>query len=532
MSTSNVFGSGWPQESNFVIPLSPGPKYFIGVYADGPNAVIHLHNDGEVPPRLIDGRTGKSWEGTESRMAQLRQVYEYSGADEMPGSYLRRLGCGNWSICTSLEGSDFVLMSRPGPQRNQLEFRVLYFGAQFAELEKAMAGQPHDDPEELSSTMLIALEEAMLVSWRARLRDALRTIKSNDAAQKMRSSGWLAQLRKTKLLLATKDGDLSLMREVNIAECRAKVIELRHRLTLGEDQAVGEFSEILDGCKDFYTHVVDWLMELPIDDQARMAVKFSVFGQKSKNADLQQLAVFLGGAPARIRAIEAKAVSSIGNSGASPIGGAASAGNGLTGAISKSVAVYLKPGLSKDGSTRPSGPMDKRSMAIIPDQDQELLELEALNKVKDQIQVLAFSERDGVTVPDASSLAGTVFKAVVVDKLENGQIRIEAFNSAKSAVRLVKGKYRVVVRARLNYVQAIRCQQSLSCWGRATETREARQSVETVEYFLAPHNDFRQTRLVKFGPLIPPEIGPRSVIQTKLAEVRLFLELVGRIAPN
>lgn len=485
-------------DSSFLVQIDRSVRNAFGVYAGDDEIVVHIHNNGTVPPRLIDARTGQDWTGDLRRLQGLRRVYDYDSDTEPPGSYLRRLGCAQWRVCTSLEGADFVLMARQGPRSNLLEFRLLNFSDLFKAYERAFRGELAQGPTRLSEPAQIALEEVSRAGWRPRFRDALRSVRTIENSGRLQTSPWVQALRQTRVLQWVDASGYTLDREVDLAGCRAQINALKPELELGDARAARRLSEVVRPCADFFVHVVDWLMDGDLPARARMATLLGDTAQATRDEDMALIAAFLGHRPS----------------------------------VRPSAPPVRDPGSAPKAPPRtttttpqqaqpPASVMLERS--ALADAVSEYMEI---NKLPNKIQVLAFSENGGITKPDRSSLAGTVFAAELPSGkvLGDGQFSIEAFNKLQGPVKMSRGSYRVLIKARLNFVRADRCEKPIQCLFSKSEELFSESRVESIEFQLRP-SDFRNTRLVRFGPLIPSDWGQTGAIKRELKELRLVLDL-------
>lgn len=505
----------WVQETLISVPIDRSVRNSFGVYTDGADVVIHLHNSGGLPPRLIDAASGLDWTGGLSRFEKMRRVYDYASDLEPRGSYLIKLGCDRWRVCTGLEGVDFVLMAREGAAANQLQFRLLRFSALFSTVEKVFSGLVHDNPGTLSREALIALEEVSKNGLRSRYRDAFRLITSLEQANRLGNSSWLRQLSTTPILLSVDDSGFNLAREVDLAICRAHVFSIKPGLKQGSPTAIEALKVVLGSCSDFYIHMIDWLLDIPIDERNQLAQRLIRAGHAAKNEDLSQMGLFLSVNPR-------KAASDQVNSASYPparINDKRPTGSTKSEAGGKRSTQVDAQESGQGATASPREPL-RNAMQDITD------ELIRIKGVKNKALLLSYSEKRGVANRDGSSLSGTVFKVAVPDRLSDGTFVIVATQGERSEVPMVVGNYRIKVRLRLESVRIEECTRPLACLFKEKERRISDVRTEAVDFFLRQANLFRNEQTVKFGPLLPPDLGLQSATQVHLSEVRLVLELL------
>lgn len=490
------------------------------VYVDGPDALIYILNNGAVPEQVLDGRKGQPWRGSAASLGGMRLVYNYDPGLEAPTSYLSRLGCQVWSVCTGLEGTSAVVMMRQH-SATEVRFRVLDFSELFDSLELALAGRAHEAPNNLTPIEVAALEEVAANSLRPRLRDALRSIASLERFEVLERSRWLTLLRNTRVLLHSDGHADPLQREVNRAQCRSLVMPLRPLIAQGQVEAVRMLAPVLHACRAEYIHIVDWFLDAPEDQRRAMAGPMLQVGGSRSDENLRQLGAFLAG-----------------------LGGLRSPDQPKAAPPVRAPSAPLNNTRTKPPSPGgpPPNPADQRPdqpprtaevREIDPAARDEAVELAAISAVPNQIVLLAFNESDGLVRADSASLSGTVFRASVVEGgIANGVFRIEAMNGASSAVRMRAGSYRVKLNVKLFVARADRCIHPVFCLTRSKETRSSRNLVERTDFFLRPANGFRDVQIVKFGPLRPLDLDESSIYRSDLTEVRLVIELDGRIAPK
>lgn len=508
-------GASLVQDRTFTVPIDRSVKNGFGMYSDGSTVLIHLHNKSNDHSRLIDAATGDDWRGEGQRLTQMRRAYDYDTSAEPAGSYLLKMGCGAWRVCTGLEGTSFVVMARQGPSKNLLEFRFVQFDDLFESLEAALSGKPHTAPGTLLPTAQAALEEAAMGSARPRLRDALRSVRTLEQARGLMRSQWIGLLKQTRVLSTVDESGFDLQREVDLAACRAQVLDLKPRLAQGSTDAARELANVLGpACtdQDTFAHVIDWLLESNPDERPRMARAIQSIADAQRNENLLVLGRFLAGVDVALAA------------GAEPRTERPAARNDS------------RPDRTRTNErpTTPTNPAPtKAEVVTAPDGNDKLVELARINAVTNQITLLSFSEQGGLTRPDESAMSGTVFKATVVgNEIKAGVFKIEAMNNQNARIRMSRGSYRVPVKAKLIVGRVDRCVSRLHCLTRPAETRTSSQMGESIEFFLMPSNQFRQARVVKFGPLLPPDLEDSSIFRPELTEVRLVIEMTGRIAPN
>ena len=505
-------GTPWVRENIVTVQIDRSVRNAFGVYTDGSDVVIHLHNNGSVPPTLIDASTGRDWLGGISQFERMRRVYDYTSEMERSDSYLSRLGCAEWRICTGLEGVDFVVMAREGSARNELQFRLLRFSTLFATVEKVFRGEDHAAPGTLPAEALVALEEVSRNSWRVRFRDAFRSVNTLEQAKRLNNSPWMDMLRASPVLTAVDGSGFDLLREVDLAACRARINSLRPKLAVVDIDAIKTLDRVVSPCADFFIHVVDWLLDIPLPERDRLARELMGVAKQTRNSDSHQLALFLGadkmGANAKDPAGSAKFNKAVNNRS----GGVATI---------RAVKPLAKGDIDSPTSQMPLPTTDKLDSQDVVD------EYRRIKETKNKALLLSYSEKKGVAQPDASSLAGTVFKVSVPDKLSDGTFEIEARHGDKIKERLmILGNYQVVVLARLESVRVDVCVRVLACLFKETQRRVSDTRSERIEFYLKRENAFQNGRLVKFGPLLPPEMGQQSSTQSHLSDVRLVLELI------
>lgn len=507
--------SAWaaPQakEVVFNINIDRSVRNSLAFYSDDDRLVIHILNNGNVPEQIIDGTTGQAWVGTLADLYKLRRVYEYDSISEPSDSYLSRMGCREWAVCTGLEGTTFVAMARPGKLRHQLQFRVLQFKELFMELEMAFSGRSLEAPASLSAVEIAALEEVSRTGWLIRYRDALRSIETTEKIQTLERSGWLPLLRSTPILEHKQADGYPLQRDIELAMCRAAVIPVTATLIRGEPGSGRAMSTAINRCNSlpskyhFFIHVVDWMLATPRDAWPVMSRR--IREESAGSEDSESLTKFLA-------------------SGSTKSGDSVAE---LTASAQKSEPKPKAKVPPPNVSTVRVNDMSDRAPQV-----DAFAELAAINAVPNQIVLLSFTERGGLVQPDASSLSGTVFRASVEgDDIERGAFRIEALNSLKSAIRMAAGRYRVKLRVKLFVARVDRCVHRVYCLTRTSETRSSKNLIEVAEFSLRPDNAHRDTKVVRFGPLKPTAEGDESSIyQSQLSEVRLVIELDGRISPQ
>ena len=91
---------------------------------------------------------------------------------------------------------------------------------------------------------------------------------------------------------------------------------------------------------------------------------------------------------------------------------------------------------------------------------------------------------------------------------------------------MILGNYQVVVLARLESVRVDVCVRVLACLFKEAQRRVSDTRSERIEFYLKRENAFQNGRVVKFGPLLPPDMGQQSSTQSHLSDVRLVLELI------
>lgn len=514
------FFNAWavPLSTDFVfsVDINRSVRNGLAVYADDDRPVIHIFNNGNVPEQIVDGQTGRPWSGGLSDLHQLRRVYEFDSAAESASSYLARMDCRAWSVCTEMDGTTFVVMARQGATRTQLQFRVLQFKDLFASLENALAGRTHDAPQSLSTADRAALDEiAKHGAWVVRFRDALRGIQTQDQYQTLQRSTWMPLLKGSAVLGYAPSDGFPLQRDVELAACRALVVPAKAALVRGESGSGKSVAMAMDECRraskeHFYMHIVDWLMDAPSDARPKMAKRLASENEGSQSEDFAQLVKFLGGLDVAMAAKPPQV-----SSAAPPV-------------AQKKVEAKA-PGKTRADSVPPARANDMTVRQVDPE-----VELAAINAVPNQIVLLSFSERGGLVQPDASSLSGTVFRASVEGgDLERGAFRIDAVHNLKSAIRMAVGRYRVKLKVKLFVARVDRCVHRVYCLTRPSESRSSKNLVEVAEFYLRPENTHRDSKVVRFGPLKPSSDSNESdIYQSQLSEVRLVIELDGRISPQ
>lgn len=487
-------------DRTFHITIDRSVRNGFGVYSNGKDIVIHLHNNGNTPPQIIDARTGTKWEGDTSVFSAFSQVYDYATALERPDSYLLKLGCAGWKTCTSLEGSDFILMSREGSKPNLIEFRLLDFYPIFSATQTALSGGSVDEPLQLHPSAPIALAEVSRNGWRSRFREAMRSINNSDQIEKLKDSAWLKLLREIdSMAWDDSSRDFPLERDLEIADCRVRWHKIIHQVKPGDFIVAGQLTKVVQDCQDFYVHIIDWLLDLPKPRQNELGTILGKYAQTNRDENMQHLAVFLGFPKYDAR----------------PEPSASATSRPRTSVIRRPSAgtPITTPAIRPEMSVWPAASLGAAS------EWQRIRE-----SVPNKIELLAFTESDGITRPDRNSLAGTVFVATLAGPLSEGRFRIEAFNRPQAPVKMRDGQYRVQIRARLTVLRSDRCTRLIQCLLTKSEELYTDRRVKTVDFQLRP-SDFRNLQTISFGPLIPSDYERTGVIQRSLKEVRLVLEL-------
>lgn len=478
-----------------------------GIHTDGDEIVIHLHSTGNGGERLIDARTGRPWAGSREQFSQMRRVYDFDVAGEPPDSYLLALGCGQWRTCTTLEDAEFVVMARQGERADQLAFRTLDFRGVLETTERALRGEANLDEAMLTRDARIALSEAGSHGWRTRLIDALRSVRSVDALARIDASSGIRAMRSMPFFAARDAAWVSLERELDLARCRVRMQVETNGLIDERRPISGGYAEALHACNGYFSHLIDWALELNAERRGLLAGRLQAEGARTRNEDALRLAHYI--------ATPADAARPVPDPAASP---------GQAGRVSKpQVAATPKP-------KAPVAPKAGQAVSVSPqavperadeNPDAEWVQVRAL---PNKLQLLAFNETSGITRVDPTSVAGTVFVAKVLGSISEGRFQIEAFNRGGAPVKLKRGAYRVKVQAVLNWTREDDCA-GLQCLFSGKKIIAAGDQ-RVVEFQLIQRFGFKDIRKVSFGQLLPSDLEKTGKIVRTLKEVRLSLNFI------
>lgn len=478
-----------------------------GIYTDGVGIVIHLHSTGNGGERLIDARSGRPWAGSGDQFSQMRRVYDFDVAGEPPDSYLLALGCGQWRTCTTLEDADFVVMARQGERSDQLAFRTLDFHGVLETTELALRGEADLEESVLTRDARTALSEAGSHAWRTRLIDALRAVRSVDALARIDASSGIRALRSMPFFAARDTAWVSLERELELARCRVRMQAETNALIDQRRPISGGYAEALHACNGYFSHLIDWALELDSERRGQLAGRLLAEGGRTRNEDALRLAHYIS--------TPADAARPAPDPAAPP---------GQAGRVSK-------PQVAATPKTKaPVAPKAGQAASVSPpivaeraedSPDAEWVQVRAL---PNKLQLLAFNETSGITRVDPTSVAGTVFVARVLGSISEGRFQIEAFNRGSAPVKLKRGAYRVKVRAVLNWTREDDCA-GLQCLFSGKKIIAAGDQ-RVVEFQLIQRSGFRDIRKVSFGQLLPSDLEKTGKIVRTLKEVRLSLNFI------
>lgn len=493
---------------DFEVAIDRSLKTGFGIYARRDDIVIHIHQSGQrTADLLIDGHTGQPWVGGIGELFQnFSRIDDYDAQAEATDSYLSRLGCKAYQVCTNLGDASFVLMWRVGNRPNVLQFRLMDFGKLFVQIENVLEGKASLKAGDLDAEGEIALQEAAgHGEWRIRFDDALRRMPTIDAAARLGHGPEHERLRQLEFF-TTRDVALnSLEREWFVAGCRIGALDAAKRvLTSAEPNASKSFSEVLTSCNAYFIHVVDALNTLASSERSVLAQRLSSSAVRS-DEDVVALLKFVAPTGGSVKSTRPR-----GNEQA------------IDDAKSSRLAIAAKrarasglaaPALPGGGNVGTSEVSTSRDDAIA-----ELLRVQSTAPIK----LLAFQENTGVVRADPADAAGSVFLATAVGKLSEGLFRIETFNRPGSPIRFKVGAYAVRIKVILDWTRADQC----NGWG-CVVTGDSKIKLETrsdsreLEFQLVPGNAFRNVRQVSFGELIPRDWEQTGRYSRSLKDVRL-----------
>lgn len=502
---SNGSAAALTTTAEYEISIDRTLKTGFGVYTRRDDVVIHIHQSGQrTADILIDGHTGKPWDGSVSELFQyFSRIDDYDAKAEAADSYLSRLGCNAYQVCTSLGETGFVLMWRVGSRPNLLQFRLLDFGKLFAQVENVLEGKTSFEPGDLDAMGEIALQEAgSRGGWRIRFEDALRRIPSIDAAARLGRGPEHERFRQLDFFTKRDFALNSLEREWMVAGCRIGMLDAAKRVVASTvPNASKSFSVLLSSCNDYFVHVVDALNTLAIPDRNALGQKLSLSDAES-NEDVRALLKFVSPTTIRFHPTRLPGVAQVVED-------------------AKSSRMSNSKARAGENFSAVSALPDKPSAALSPGREDAIAELLRVQSTA-PIKLLAFQEKTGVVRADPADVAGSVFFATAVGKLSEGLFRIETFNREKSPVQLKVGAYAVRVKVTLDWTRADQC----NGWG-CTLTGDSKVKLETrsdsreLEFQLVPSNAFRNAKQVSFGELIPRDWEQTGRYSRSLKDVRL-----------
>jgi hypothetical protein len=526
LSCPVLVSAQWAQDRTLTIDLNPQVKHTPQLFRDGHRGVVLITNNGGQPAMAVDGHTGAFGPVTREKYVQLSLVEDYEASELRSDTYLARLGCRAWRFCSGLESTDFIWMVRPGSSANQLALRYLDFTPTFEAVQSALSGRSRDT-KPLSADDLLAVDFATRGRWRSRFRDAIRSIDSLERVQTLIGSPIVAQLATLGSMANIDDKvrgasplewtGFGLEHEIGLATCRSIVKAFATAALAKSGQGTAEFLSGIrptaaggNGCNHLFEHIVDWLDSYPNDDKRKLIGYLQAAVAATRSEDGAQLVRLLA----------------------------------KVGTDDPAVALKRPPPVRQPqppGSAQPpvSAPSE---MQRLSDRDLAVFEFSAIKNLSNQLVLFSFNELNSVLQRDASSNTGSILRSMALDPkgdmrvqaqlagpVQGGAFTVDVFNGPNSPIKMAKGDYRVKLNLQLTVVRVETCEQLIYCLLAQKETRVTEKRTETVELSLNRQNGHRQLAPVKFGPLLRPDVGETGSLKSRLAEVRLSIDLADRV---